>query len=236
MIVGFAINGCCCEALDHFDAMQTAGFEPDGVSFTGALTACSHAGLVDEGLKYFRHMQEKHSKIRMRIEHYGCMADMLGRAGRLGEAMSLVESMMPVMGPNEVVLGSLLAACRMHGNVGLAEKLMGYLVEMEPDTDSNFVLLSNIYASVGRWDGAGKVRNVMKSLGIKKSPGYSAVEIDGDLHEFVSGDKEHMHSEDIYDMLRLLGFQISILHHQSHEFVSGDIGSDCRLEHHLAWT
>lgn len=214
MIVGYAINGYCREALVRLDEMPMAGFDPDGVTFTGALTACSHAGLVDEGLKYFRLMQERHSKVRMRIEHLGCMVDMLGRAGRLEEAMGLVESMTPVMGPNEVVLGSLLAACRMHGDVGLAERLVRYLVELEPDADSNFVLLSNIYASVGRWDGAGRVRGAMKSFGIRKSPGCSAVEVEGHLHEFVSGDTGHMQSEDIYDMLRLLGFEMSGLIHR----------------------
>nr|UPT48566.1 pentatricopeptide repeat protein AaPPR324 [Agave angustifolia]UPT49272.1 pentatricopeptide repeat protein AaPPR115 [Agave angustifolia] len=211
MIVGFATNGCCSEALDHFDMMQRMGFEPDGVSFTGVLTACSHAGL-DEGLKYYKLMQQKYMEIPMRIEHYGCVVDLLGRAGRLEEAMTLVGSMMPVMGPNEVVLGSLLAACRVHENIGLAEKLMGYLVELEPKTDSNFVLLSNTYASAGRWDGAVKVRNMMKSLGIKKSPGFSAVEIDGALHEFVSGDRGHVQYENIYGMLKLLSFEMK-LHH-----------------------
>lgn len=221
MIVGFAINGCCREALDCFNKMQKMGVQPDGVSFTGALTACSHAGLVDEGLNCYKLMQRKYSKIPMRIEHYGCVVDLLGRAGRLEEAMDLVERMMPVMGPNEVVLGSLLAACRMHKNVGLAEKLMGWLVELEPDTDSNFVLLSNIYADVGRWDGAVRVRNMMKSLGIKKSPGFSGVEIDGDCHEFVSGDRRHMQSEDIYDVLELLRFEMKMHHYD---------GYDCELQ------
>ncbi|ONK56082.1 uncharacterized protein A4U43_C10F10210 [Asparagus officinalis] len=201
--------------------MQKMGVQPDGVTFTGALTACSHAGLVDEGLNYYKLMQRKYSKIPMRIEHYGCVVDLLGRAGRLEEAMDLVERMMPVMGPNEVVLGSLLAACRMHKNVGLAEKLMGWLVELEPDTDSNFVLLSNIYADVGRWDGAVRVRNMMKSLGIKKSPGFSGVEIDGNCHEFVSGDRRHMRSEDIYDVLELLRFEMKMRRYD---------GYDCELQ------
>lgn len=210
MIVGFAINGCCREALDHFDTMLRMGFMPDGISFTGALTACSHAGMVDEGLRYYELMRQRYSDIPLRIEHYGCVVDLLGRAGRLEEAMSLVERMMPVMGPNEVVLGSLLAACREHKNVDMAEGLMGYLVELEPETDSNFVLLSNIYAAAGRWDGVGKVRNVMKSLGIKKNPGFSAVEIDGALHEFVSGDWGNMQSKNIKGMLELVSFEMKL--------------------------
>lgn len=213
MIVGFAINGCFLEAMDLFFTMQRKGFKPDGVSFTGALTACSHAGMVDEGLKIYKLMREKHGEIPIRIEHYGCVVDLLGRAGRLEEAMSVVESMMPVMGPNEVVLGSLLAACRVHGNIELAKKLAGYLVELEPNTDSNFVLLSNIYAAVGKWNGVGKVRNTMKSFGIKKSPGFSSVEVDGDFHEFVSGDRGHVQSKNVYGMLDLLSFEMKLHRH-----------------------
>ncbi|KAJ6802537.1 putative pentatricopeptide repeat-containing protein, chloroplastic [Iris pallida] len=203
MIVGFAVNGCSAEALRHFAMMEDAGFEPDGVSYTGALTACSHAGLVEEGLRFYEIMR-RDGKVVPRIEHYGCVVDLLARAGRLEEAMGVVESMMLVMRPNNVVLGSLLAACRVRGDVGLAEKLMGYMVDLEPESDSNYVLLSNIYASAGEWDGAGKVRGVMKSLGVRKRPGFSMVEIDGALHEFVAGDRGHLQTGSIYDMLKLM--------------------------------
>lgn len=207
MIVGFAINGCCREALEHFDMMQRAGFEPDGVSFTGVLTACSHAGLVDEGFMYYDLMMKAY-EIPMRVEHYGCVVDLLGRAGQLEEAMHVVESM--PMRPNEVVLGSLLAACRMHGDVRLAERLMGNIAQLEPECNSNYVLLSNIYAAVGRWEGVGEVRNKMKAFGIKKRPGFSEVEVNGDVHEFGAGDWSHAQSDDIYQMLNLLGLQMKL--------------------------
>ncbi|XP_072953664.1 pentatricopeptide repeat-containing protein At1g05750, chloroplastic [Typha angustifolia] len=201
MVVGFAINGCCKDAIEHFEMMRRQGFEPDGITFTGVLTACSHAGLADKGLKYYNLMLKEY-KIPSRVEHYGCVVDLLGRAGRLDEAMRVVEGM--PMRPNEVILGSLLSASRMHGDVKLAEKLMRYVVELEPDIDSNYVLLSNIYAAIGMWDGVGEVRYLMKAQGIKKKPGFSAVEIDGNTHEFVAADRSHPQSDEIYEMLKML--------------------------------
>ncbi|KAL6196088.1 hypothetical protein ACLB2K_031703 [Fragaria x ananassa] len=207
MIVGFAVNGHAEEALEFFHQMQKEGFKPDGVSFTGALTACSHAGLVDEGLHFFDKMKRIH-KITPRIEHYGCIVDLYSRAGRLEDALSIIENM--PMKPNEVVLGSLLAACRTSGNINLAERLMKYLFKLDPRVDSNYVLLANIYAADGRWDGASKVRKTMKDLGIQKTPGFSSVEIDCDIHEFVAGDKSHVDAEYIYLTLGLLSFELKL--------------------------
>ncbi|RVW83527.1 Pentatricopeptide repeat-containing protein, chloroplastic [Vitis vinifera] len=173
MIVGFALNGHAEEALEFFNLMRKEGFRPDGVSFTGALTACSHPPRREVGRC---------------VECY---------------------SNMP-MKPNEVVLGSLLAACRTHGDVGLAERLMKYLCEVDPGSDSNYVLLSNIYAAVGRWDGASKVRKKMKALGIHKKPGFSSIEMDGSIHEFVAGDKTHVETQNIYAMLDHLFLELRI--------------------------
>ncbi|PKA53440.1 Pentatricopeptide repeat-containing protein [Apostasia shenzhenica] len=207
MIVGFAANGCSEEALIHFSALQRSEIRPDGVSFTGALTACSHAGMVGEGLRLYKLMQREY-RIPARVEHYGCVVDLLGRAGLLEEAMRLVEEM-PVK-PNEVVLGSLMAACREHGDVGMAERLMGFLLEVRPETDSNYVLLSNIYAAMGRWEGVGKVRSLMKDLGVKKKPGCSAVEVGCSVHEFVAGDGGHPQTEEIYSLLGLLHLDMEL--------------------------
>ncbi|XP_022729844.1 pentatricopeptide repeat-containing protein At1g05750, chloroplastic isoform X2 [Durio zibethinus] len=167
IIVGFAVNGLAEEALKYFDSMQKEGFKPDGASFTGALTACSHAGLVDEGLRHFDIMKRVY-RIPPRIEHFGCIVDLYSRAGKLKEAWDVVRNM--PMKPNQVVLGSLLAACRNHGDISLAERIVSNLVALDPGCDSNYVLLSNIYAAVGRWEGASKVRRRMKALGIQKKP------------------------------------------------------------------
>ncbi|XP_057466544.1 pentatricopeptide repeat-containing protein At1g05750, chloroplastic [Actinidia eriantha] len=205
IIVGFSINGYAEEALEFFNLMQKDGFEPDGVSFTGALAACSHAGLVEEGLKLFDVMMVH--RISPRIEHYGCIVDLYSRAGRLEDALDVIENM--PMRPNEVVFGSLLAACRTRGDVQLAERLMNYLLEFDPNSDSNYVLLSNIYAAVGSWHGANRVRRQMKDFGIQKRAGISSIEIDCSVHEFVAGDKSHVETEHIYAMLDHLCLELS---------------------------
>ncbi|KAI9107683.1 hypothetical protein K1719_021346 [Acacia pycnantha] len=200
--------GCIEFARQVFEKMPQRtrkGFKPDGVSYTGALTACSHAGLIDKGLQIFNDMKRVH-RITPRIEHYGCIVDLYSRAGRLEEALEVIKNM--PMKPNEVVLGSLLAACRTQGDVNLAEKVMNYLVELDPDGDSNYVLLANIYAAIGKWDGASKVRRTMKARGIKKKPGFSSVEIDSSIHKFVAGDKSHEEMDSILPVLELLSFEL----------------------------
>lgn len=207
IIVGFAVNGFAKKALEHFHMMQKEGFIPDGVSFTGALTACSYSGLVEEGLQYFDTMKRVYN-VSPRIEHYGCIVDLYSRAGRLEEALEVIESM--PMKPNEVVLGSLLAACRTHGNISLAERVVKHLVELNFENDSSYVLLANMYASVGRWDGASEVRRRMKSRAILKRPGFSSIEINCEVYEFVAGDKSHVDTEIIYGMLDLLSFELKL--------------------------
>lgn len=207
IIVGFAVNGHAEEALEYFSLMQKEGFKPDGVTFTGALTACSHAGLVGEGLQFFADMKIVHG-ITPRIEHYGCIVDLYSRAGRLEDALNVIENM--PMKPNEVVLGSLLAACSTQGNVDLAERLSDYLLEFDPGGDSNYVLLANIYAAVGKWSGAGIIRRKMKARGIQKKPGFSSVEIGCSIHEFVAGDKSHAETDCLYSMLELLSLELKL--------------------------
>ena len=206
MIVGFAANGRCTDAIELFEEMRRQGFKPDAVTLTGVLTACSHAGLTEHGLRYYDLMTTEYG-VAARMEHYGCVVDLLGRAGRLDEAMHVVETM--PMRPNEVVLGALLAGCRTHGNLDMAEQMMQHLFELDPQGDANYVLLSNIYAAVGKWDGAGKVRSLMKARGVKKRPGHSTVEIDGDVHEFVSGDQSHPLAGEIGQMLGLLWHEMT---------------------------
>ncbi|XP_057807506.1 LOW QUALITY PROTEIN: pentatricopeptide repeat-containing protein At1g05750, chloroplastic-like [Salvia miltiorrhiza] len=205
IIVGLACNAYAEEALQYFHLMQKSGLKPDGVSFTGALTACSHAGLVEEGLKLFENMARAH-KITPRIEHYGCVVDLYSRAGRLREAMRVVERM--PMKPNEVVFGSLLAACRTFGEIGLAETVMDRIHDMDPNGHFNYVLLANIYASTGSWGGAGKVRRKMKDRGLQKQPGVSLIEIDCTIHEFVAADRSHADAENIFAMLQHLSNEI----------------------------
>ncbi|EYU20652.1 hypothetical protein MIMGU_mgv1a0263781mg, partial [Erythranthe guttata] len=190
-----------------FHSMQKDGFDPDSVSFTGALTACSHAGLVDEGIKLFKTMRKVH-RITPRIEHYGCIVDLYSRAGRLKEALVVVKNM--PMKPNEVVVGSLLAACRNFDDVGLAERLMKYIYDLDPSGDFNYVLLSNIYAAKGSWRGASNVRKTMKDRGVQKKPGISSIEVNGILNRFGAGDKSHADAESIYEMLEYLSEELTV--------------------------
>ncbi|XP_058083708.1 pentatricopeptide repeat-containing protein At1g08070, chloroplastic-like [Magnolia sinica] len=198
MIGGLAVNGHGEKALELFGQMERAGVRPNQVTFVGVLCACSHGGLVQPAREYFDSMQMVYG-IEPQIEHYGCMVDTLGRAGLLEDALSFVESMH--VKPNAVLWGTLLGACWIHGNAKIGECVVDRLVELKPNDGCAYVLLSNIYATAGRWDDARKVRIQMKSKGLLKSPGRSSIEVDGIVHEFYVGDKSHPRTEEIYLML-----------------------------------
>lgn len=202
MISGFAIHGLGVEALQLFREMHANGFAPNEVTFVGVLSSCSHNGLVEEGCKYFNDMHQVYG-VKPNIRHYGCMVDLLGRAGRLKEAMDIINDM--PMEPNAVVWGALLASCRRHGDVELGEHAMKKLIQLEPESSGNYVLLSNAYAVSGRWDDSAKVRAMMRGVGVVKEPGCSWVEGKNMVHEFVAGDKSHPKSEKIYELLDDLG-------------------------------
>lgn len=154
--------------------------------------------MVIKGRQFFKAM-EKEFGIPPKLEHYGCMVDLLGRAGELKEAYDLIQSM--PMKPDSVVWGALLGACSFHCNVELAEKAAESLFELEPWNPANYVILSNIYASAGRWDGVAKLRKVMKGGKIIKAAGYSFIEEGGQLHKFIVEDKLHFRSDEIYALL-----------------------------------
>uniref|UniRef100_UPI0040747504 Synthetic PPR-DYW protein n=1 Tax=synthetic construct TaxID=32630 RepID=UPI0040747504 len=205
MIAAYAQHGHGKEALQLFQQMQQEGVKPSEVTFTSILSACSHAGLVDEGHHYFESMSPDYG-ITPRVEHYGCMVDLLGRAGRLDEAEDLIKSM-PFQ-PNVVVWGTLLGACRVHGDVERGERAAERILELDPESAAPYVLLSNIYAAAGRWDEAAKVRKLMKERGVKKEPGCSWIEVNNKVHEFVAGDKSHPQTKEIYAELERLSKQM----------------------------
>eukprot|EP01018_Ginkgo_biloba_P029187 Gb_18176 [translate_table: standard] len=201
MLAGYGMHGHGGNAIALFRQMQEAGMKPNHVTFTAVLSACSHAGLVDEGWRYFDCMVQDHH-IRPTAEHYACMVDLLGRAGHLDEAHEFIKSM-PIE-PTASVLGALLGACRVHGKVELGECMAERLFQLEPGNAGNYVLLSNIYATAGRWDDVAKVRKMMKYRGLRKTPGCSWIEIDKRVHAFLVGDRSHPQSEKIYAMLESL--------------------------------
>ncbi|URE24797.1 PPR repeat [Musa troglodytarum] len=198
MITGFAMHGNGRSALAVFDHMILEGVKPNGVTFISLLYACSHAGLVDEGRRIFESMIRDY-RLEPKHEHFGCMVDLLGRARLLQEALEFIESM--PFAPNVVVWGSLLGACRIHSDVNLGELVARRLLELDPNHDGAYVLLSNIYAKASRWEDVREVRNLMKNKGVIKEAGFSWIELNGHVHEFMMGDKSHPRSSEIYGKL-----------------------------------
>jgi len=206
IIMAFAKQGLGKEALDLFkdmlsDGVGKSGIKPDGTTFIAALCACSHAGFVEEGRRIFGSMIHTW-RISPQIEHYGCMVDLLSRAGYLDEAYRLIETM--PFKPNDAIWGALLGGCRIHKNSELASRVANKLVAELDSTDQAagyLVLLSNIYAFAGRWQDVIAVRQKMIEMGVKKPPGQSWIQIYGVVHNFVVGDMTHEHSSLIYETL-----------------------------------
>ena len=198
MLGGLAMHGKGKAVVEMFDSMVEEEVRPDAVTFMALLSACSHSGLVEQGWKYFNELESVYGT-RPEMEHYACMVDLLGRAGRLEEAEFLVKRMS--FAPNEVVLGSLLGSCYTHGKVQLGERIMRELVQMDPLNTEYHVLLSNMYALSGKVDRANSLRQVLKKRGIKKVPGMSSMYVCGKLHQFIAGDKSHPQTAGIYMML-----------------------------------
>lgn len=207
MIHGFAINGHGREAIEAFEEMQRRGVLPDDQTFTGLLLACSHCGFVDEGMMFLDRMK-KEFNILPNIHHYGCIIDLLGRAGLLDQAYQVIMSM--EVKPDPTIWRTLLGACRIHGHVNLGERVVGHLIELKAQEAGDYVLLLNIYSSVGNWEKVKELRCVMKEKGIQTTPGCSTIEIKGVLHEFVVDDVSHPRKDEIYGMLDEINQQLKI--------------------------
>eukprot|EP01018_Ginkgo_biloba_P035432 Gb_20153 [translate_table: standard] len=201
MIAGYGKHGRGKDAVQLFEQMQWEGTKPDSVTFLALLSGCSHGGLVNEGCKYFDSMGSENC-ITPRVEHYACMVDLLGRAGRLDDALDFI-SKMPFE-PNAAMWGALLGACRVHANVELGRHAAEHLFELEPENAGNYVVLSNIYAAAGMWEEVVNVRQMMKDKGVKKDPGCSWIKVNKMVHTFLVGDRSHPQSEEVYAMLDAL--------------------------------
>ncbi|XP_072970785.1 pentatricopeptide repeat-containing protein At5g66520-like [Typha angustifolia] len=198
MISGLAVNGLANEALELFSEMQSDGVGLDSVTLTGVLSACSHGGMVQEGVQLLDRMSTDYH-IEPTIEHYGCVVDLLGRAGQLEEALALIRR---VSSKADVVLwGALLVACRVHKNVEMGETVAKEMLKLDPYNAGAHVFLSNVYAVTGKWDLVEEVRKMMKEQKVYKPPGSSSIELDGVVHEFLSGDRSHPQLDRIYAML-----------------------------------
>ncbi|KAI7995963.1 Pentatricopeptide repeat-containing protein [Camellia lanceoleosa] len=200
MILGLAMHGQAEAALEYFTQMVDEDLMPNSVTFVGVFSACNHRGMVAEGRKYFDAMIRDY-KIEPVLEHYGCLVDLLARAGFIDEALDLVSNM-PIK-PDVVIWRSLLdACCKKNAGVQLSEEVAKQLIESEGSVCSGvYVLLSRVYGSASKWNEVGLVRKLMTDKGVTKEPGCSSIEIDGVACEFFAGDTSHPQTKEIYQFL-----------------------------------
>lgn len=228
LMTGYGMHGFGEEALNIFGRMRKQGLSIDGVTFLVVLYACSHSGLVEQGINYFSRMSEDFG-VKPEVEHYACMVDLLGRSGRFDRAMALIDEI-PTE-PSPIIWVALLGACRIHGNVDLAEYAADKLSELDSENDGTYTLLSNIYANARRWKDVARIRSLMKHAGIRKRPGFSSFH-GKEIASFYVGDRSHVKSREIYNLLtdlidriKLLGYvpETSFALHDVNDEEKGDL-------------
>ncbi|XP_048318541.2 putative pentatricopeptide repeat-containing protein At5g08490 [Ziziphus jujuba] len=205
MVGGFAMHGMGKQALRVFAHMLEMGMKPDHVIITAALSACSHGGLVNEGLEIFYSIEEAHG-MNPTMEQYACVVDLLARGGQVDDAFSFV-TRMPIK-PNPNIWGTLLGACRTYHKVELGCLVADHLFEVEADNIGNYVVMSNLYAAGARWDQVAEVRRLMKTRDLKKPAGCSWIEVEREKNTFIAGDSSHPKRGIIYSILSTLDQQI----------------------------
>ncbi|KAK7256083.1 hypothetical protein RIF29_29517 [Crotalaria pallida] len=211
VIDGLAAHGYAEEALRMFVEMERKRIQPNAVTFISILTACTHAGFIEEGRRRFMSMIQDYC-ISPQVEHYGCMVDLLSKGGLLEDALQIIRSM--AFEPNAFIWGALLNGCKLHRNLEIAHIAVQNLMVLEPSNSGHYSLLVNMYAEVNRWREVVKIRTTMKDLGIeKRCPGSSWVEIDKKIHLFATSDKYHpsygqvnLLLTELNEQLRLAGF------------------------------
>ncbi|XP_051121190.1 pentatricopeptide repeat-containing protein At1g06143 [Andrographis paniculata] len=209
IIDGLAFHGRANEALVMFDKMVSSNIEPNSVVFVSVLTACTHAGMVNEGKRRFRQMTHDYS-IFPDVEHYGCMVDLLCRGGLLEEALGMIQDMTPE--PNSVVWGALLSGCRLYKNLEIARIAADKLTALEPENSGYYTLLINMFADANRWAEVARIRAAMRERGVEKtSPGGSWIEVNKKMHPFAACDRNHPSSENIYSVLETLDSQLKLI-------------------------
>lgn len=195
MLNGCAVNGKIKEAFKLFDEMIGFGIRPDSVTFVTLLSGCSHTGLLLQGKALFQRMNVEFG-IEPNLEHYACLVDLVGRAGRIEEALQIVEKM--PMKPSASIWGSLLNACRLHGYVPVAGVIAKKLFVMEPENSGNYVMLSNVYANASMWKEVNMMRELMEKKGMKKEVGCSWIQVKDKVHTFVAGGGLEFRNSDKY--------------------------------------
>ncbi|XP_015064472.1 pentatricopeptide repeat-containing protein At1g50270 [Solanum pennellii] len=198
MINGLATHGDAAKSMTFFLEMLRHGIRPNEVTFIGILSACSHGGLVDEGRQLFSLMDQVYG-LKPNLDHYGCMVDLLGRAGYLEEACKLIQDM--PMKPTPSIWGALFGSCMIHKAYELGEWIGRYLIDIQPYHSGRYTLLANLYSTCKNWEGVAHVRKMMKEMGVEKTRGCSWIELNGEVHEFIAFDGSHAKSEHIYTIL-----------------------------------
>lgn len=198
MIVGYGMNGYGNEAIQLFSSMIHAGVRPDHVVFLALISACSHAGLVDEGWNFFRSMTAEY-KMQPKKEVYGCVINLLARAGRLREAFDLIDGM--PFAPDESIWGALLGACKMHKNVKLGRLVARKIIEINPDGAKAYVLLANIYAAGSKWDEYAVTRRLLRGIGSRKEAGMSWIDVNDMMYSFNIADSQVSLPDEVLQIL-----------------------------------
>lgn len=208
IITAFAKHGFATKAMKMFLEMLEVGVRPNEITYIAVLSACSHAGLISEGWKHFNSMYKEHG-IVPRMEHYACMVDLLGRSGSLVEAVKFINTM--PFKADALVWRTFLAACRVHGNKELGKHAAKMILEQDPHDPTAFMLLSNLYASLGQWEDVTIIRKNMKERNLIKEAGCSWIEVENMVHKFHVGDTSHPLAQEIYDKLDQLALKIKEL-------------------------
>ncbi|KAL4186820.1 hypothetical protein AMTRI_Chr09g35990 [Amborella trichopoda] len=197
IIVGLAQHGQGREGLRLFDALLHNGYTPDDITFIGVLSSCTHLGMVQEGLSHFNSMTRDYS-ITPRMDHCGCIVDLLGRAGLLNEAKEFIDNM--PLEPDPVIWATLLGACKTHKNIKLGKIVANKLLKLEPDSAPTHVMMSNMYASANMWEDVAQVRKMMKDKGLKKVLGCSWVTVNNASYLFTVGELNNPQTSAIFAM------------------------------------
>lgn len=219
MIVTHAIHGQGSTALKLFDEMLREGIRPDGITFLGILYSCSHSGMVEQGLGYFRVMSSDYG-ILPGIKHYGCIVDLLSRTGRLEEAYDFINGL-PIE-PTPILWRTLLSACGGHRNVDLGKKVFGRIIELDDSHGGDYVILSNMCALNRMWEDVNEIRKLMSERGVVKVPGCSSIEVDSKVHEFFAGDGKHPDSTKVRRMVDEVMEQVKVV---------GYVPDTCKVHH-----
>ncbi|KAH6819667.1 hypothetical protein C2S51_003270 [Perilla frutescens var. frutescens] len=233
LISGYGMIGCGNEAIDTFLKMRDSGLSPDESTLVSVLCACSHAGLVQQGLQIFDQMAEVWNLIPS-SKHYACVIDLLSRSGRVNDAYSLMKRMH--LQPGVEMYSSLLTACKIHMKFELGDEISRELIQLKPNDAGHYILLSNMYALAGNWECARMTRILLKSSNLKKNPGISSIEINGEMFMFMASQTDHPHYLEIKEFLEGLILKIEAAGYEPdtnsvHLDLSDDVKKDILLHH-----